>query len=162
MTKKQKVRRRGQGVSLETTSENRAKLRRFVEELRLLVGEEKFRRKLRAFPPSISPDVAEFVAGAIEGYLAGHNSSLDHAFGLIKRPGRVWPSGGAGENFELAKHLFWMRWEGKSWDEIIAEYDPYGDKPRNHLRELQKILHRYEAKIVAELLAELKNTYSSY
>src|SRR5262249_17814507 len=106
----------------------RHKLKYFADQLRALAANEAVLRKSRPFPPFISDELVEFIAGGIEKYLNGECQSLDRAFGLARGRGRPKLPFGQGKNFELAKKLFWLRFEGLSWKKIADQLGK--DDPR--------------------------------
>jgi hypothetical protein len=114
-----------------------------------LATKEAIWRKSHPFPPSISDELVEFIAGGIEKYLKGECQSLDRAFGLARGRGKPKLPFGQGKNFELAKKIFWLQYQGLSWKKI-------GDQLDKDPRELQRILDRYRDAVMADLLDALK------
>jgi hypothetical protein len=128
----------------------RNKLKRFAKQLRALAANG---GKSRPFLPVISDELVEFVAGGIEKYLKGEYQSLDRALGLTRGRGRPQLPLGQGKHFELGKQLFWLRQEGKSWNQIGDLFPKYDE------RELQRIYKRYyeaaKADVVADIIGRL-------
>lgn len=138
------------------TAKARDRLGRLAAELRALVGEGE---RLQNGGPQLSRyALAADAANAIEGYLAGSHKSLDHAFGLVAPVGRGRKtadelSGRELKNYEIAKEIFWLRWSGKTFDEIDQHFDPDGGAPDWKRRERERVFYQYEDRIVAELIS---------
>src|SRR5262245_52437736 len=116
-----------------TDEEVRTRLAQFAEELRELVEGEERDRKLRDFPPSISPELGKFIVKAIDRYLAGREPSMDHALGLRRRGRPAKP----GKHRDLAIEVARRRFCGESWNKICDDLR-FDDQ-----RELQRICERY-------------------
>ena len=109
----------------------RDKLRRLAEQL----------RELPPFPHSpISTDLADFMASAIEGFLAGkkHHQTMDQALGLTRRK-----STRQGKHHKLAIEAAPLDWQGLPFREI-ADRLKLTDIDEQYL---QKILKRYRKQI---------------
>lgn len=114
------------------------KLSRFVKDL-----------KEQEFPTStISIELAQFVASAMESYLDGKSKSLDIAFGLN-------PKRGAPGYKELkkatARKILDLKLEGKTQNQIADEI------PRYDERELRRILDENIVEAIAGVLTERLN-----
>jgi len=151
----------------ESPSSTREKFARFAEQLRKL-----------SFPSSpISVDLARFMADALEDYLAKCQEydrlicenpesaksdgvvvrpplpTLDAAFGLAPKRGR--PSD-PNRNESIARHIFALRLEGKTWPEIVGIVnDPFG--PQRDESDIRKIYRAHRVTLMTEEISRRLN-----
>lgn len=116
-----------------------------ADELRALIERE----RTAGHPPSITRDSAAYLLEALAAFKRDAAAGLDRAFGLSTGPGR--PAAGTDtENYAVARAIYFMRWQGKTWGEIAEHY--HGERD---IRDLRNILKRYNSRVSAELVEKI-------
>jgi len=129
---------RKKGRTLHDEQDTRAKLACFAQQLREL-----------SFPTStISIDLAEFVASALESYCTGGTKSLDASFGLTPKRGAP---GDPTKREAIARKIFAMRLSEMSWKEIADAFSAQGSNVTDE-RTLRRIYDEFDVKIMREEL----------
>lgn len=135
---------------MATPEEVRSQLAEFARQLRALKETEQEFMAGRMSAPSISFDLIDLVADAVEQYLGGKKASLDHAFGLRRR-GRPKADLARSKYFALAEKAVLGRMCGRTWRQLCDELN-FSDQ-----RELQRIEKRYRTDVLKKFSKQLND-----